>query len=231
MEPEAGTMGLTFVAFSAMWVAMMAAMMFPSIAPVAILWVKGIARAASGVDRARRIATFVAGYVLAWSCFGAIAFGLLLAVAQTQEALGSGARWVAAVVFAIAGIYQVTPLKDVCLAHCRSPLGQLMHYSGYRGRLRDLKVGLHHGAYCVGCCWALMIVLLAVGVMNVPAMVLLAVVIFLEKLWRFGPLVARVAGGVFIALAVLVTSNPNLAPGITRSPGTHQHHEDMQMEM
>ena len=73
--------------------------------------------------------------------------------------------------FAAAGLYQLTPLKDLCLSHCRSPLGLLLHYGSYRGKARDLRVGVHHGGYCLGCCWALMVILIAVGVMNIAAMV------------------------------------------------------------
>jgi predicted metal-binding membrane protein len=74
----------------------------------------------------------------------------------------------------VAGLYQLTPFKDVCLRHCRSPLMQLLHYANFKRRWRDLRVGLHHGLYCVGCCWGLMAVLIAVGSMNVAAMAALA---------------------------------------------------------
>ena len=93
----------------------------------------------------------------------------------------------AVAVFAGAGIYQLSPLKDRCLAHCRSPLGLLPHCGSYRGRTRDLRVGAHHGGYCLGCCWALMVILIALGVMNVAAMVGLAALVLIEKLWRWGP--------------------------------------------
>jgi Asp-tRNA(Asn)/Glu-tRNA(Gln) amidotransferase A subunit family amidase len=85
----------------------------------------------------------------------------------------SGTELNARAIFAAAGIYQLTPLKQACLSKCRSPIGLFLHYSGYKGVTRDLRVGLHHGAYCVACCWGLMIVLVAVGVMNIAAMAII----------------------------------------------------------
>ncbi len=123
-------------------------------------------------------------------------------------------RWVGFAVFAVAGAYQLTPLKDVCLRHCRSPMMSLLHYGGYHGRTRDLRVGIHHGLYCVGCCWGLMLVLVAVGVMNVAAMAVLAAVIFLEKLWSRGETLAKVVGYAFLVAAVVVLVRPDLAPGL-----------------
>src|SRR5215468_5659947 len=121
-------------------------------------------------------------------------------------------------VFAVAGLYQLTPLKDRCLAHCRSPLGLLLHYGSYRGKTRDLRVGVHHGGYCLGCCWALMVILIGVGVMNVAAMVGLAALILIEKVWRWGPLAGRVAGVALLALAVATIWFPWLAPGLRAAP-------------
>jgi predicted metal-binding membrane protein len=120
----------------------------------------------------------------------------------------------AVAVFAVCGIYQLSPLKDRCLAHCRSPLGLLLHYGSYRGRSRDLRVGAHHGGYCLGCCWGLMVILIAVGVMNVAAMVGLAALVLTEKVWRWGPAAGRLAGVAALALAVATIWLPWLAPGL-----------------
>lgn len=97
------------------------------------------------------------------------------------------AVWSAAVALAVARVYQFTPLKARCLRHCRSPLGFLLHFGNFRGRLRDVRVGICHGCYCVGCCWSLVLVLVAVGVMNMAWMVALTAVVFAEKIWRSGP--------------------------------------------
>jgi predicted metal-binding membrane protein len=191
-----GTMGMDLPIFIGTWVVMMAAMMFPSVAPVAILWTRAIYRKETGAVRARRISEFVAGYLVAWSAFGLVAFAALIATGR------------------LAGTYQLTPLKNVCLRHCRSPIAQLLHYGNVKGPARDLRVGLFHGMYCVGCCWGLMIVLIALGAMNVAAMAALAGVIALEKLWRRGPGVARVAGLALIGLAVLAGFYPSLLPGL-----------------
>jgi predicted metal-binding membrane protein len=121
-------------------------------------------------------------------------------------------------VFAVCGIYQLSSLKDRCLAHCRSPLGLLLHYGSYRGRLRDLRVGAHHGGYCLGCCWALMVILIAVGVMNVAAMAGLAAVVLTEKVSPWGPAIGRLAGAAALALAVATIWLPWLAPGLHAAP-------------
>jgi predicted metal-binding membrane protein len=117
-------------------------------------------------------------------------------------------------IFITAGVYQVTPWKDWCLRRCRSPIGALMYYLGFKGRGRDLRVGLHHGATCAGCCWGLMIVLIAVGVMNVAVMAALAAVIFAEKLWRYGKPFAQATGVVLVAVGVLAVWFPWLLPGL-----------------
>jgi predicted metal-binding membrane protein len=121
-------------------------------------------------------------------------------------------------VFAACGIYQLSSLKDRCLAHCRSPLGLLLHYGSYRGRLRDLRVGTHHGAYCLGCCWSLMVILIAVGVMNVAAMAGLAAVVLTEKISPAGPAIGKLAGAAALALAVATIWLPWLAPGLHAAP-------------
>jgi predicted metal-binding membrane protein len=96
-------------------------------------------------------------------------------------------------------------------------MAQLMRYADFRPRARDFRVGAHHGGYCLGCCWALMMVLIPLGVMNIAAMAGLAVLIFLEKLWRHGPLLARVAGIGFLVVAVLVPFQSWMLPGLTMS--------------
>lgn len=209
-----GTMGLALPLFLAMWVAMMAAMMFPSVAPVAILWSRSIRGRAEGLQRVGRLTAFFAGYLVAWTAYGLLAFAALIGTQRLVEASPDGAKWLGVGIFAVAGLYQLTPLKDACLRHCRSPMMALLHYASFKGQARDLRVGLHHGLYCVGCCWGLMLVLLAVGVMNVAAMAGLAAVIFLEKLWRRGPILSRAVGVAFLAIAALVPFHPWLLPGL-----------------
>jgi hypothetical protein len=136
--------------------------------------------------RVLRLAGFAAGYLLAWAGAGIPAFLLTALVARLVDDHPAWATAAAVVVFAACGVYQLTPLKSRCLKHCRSPLSLLLHYGAYRGALRDVRAGAHHGAYCLGCCWSLMALFVVVGVMNLVAMVVLAVVVLVEKLWMHG---------------------------------------------
>jgi predicted metal-binding membrane protein len=209
-----GTMGLALLPFLGLWVVMMAAMMLPSVAPVAVLWTRLISGASAGAGRALRISGFLAGYLLAWAAVGAVAFGALAGTGRLLTASPAAAKWLGVAIFIGAGVYQVTPWKDWCLRRCRSPIGALMYYLGFQGRSRDVRVGLHHGATCVGCCWGLMIVLIAVGVMNVAVMAALAVVILMEKLWRYGKRFGQAVGVALVAVGVLAVWFPWLLAGL-----------------
>ena len=198
-----GTMGVALPTFLAFWITMMAAMMLPSVAPVAVAWARAIGKQSSGLRRTARTTQFLAGYLLAWGTFGGLAYGGLVALERALRMHPEVGRWVGTAVFAAAGLQQLGPLKDVCLRHCRSPLMQLFEYAQFHGWARDLRVGAHHGSYCVGCCWGLMILLVPLGVMNIAAMAGLAMLIFAEKLSRWGPVIARVAGVGFLILAAL----------------------------
>jgi predicted metal-binding membrane protein len=209
MAGMTGTMGLGLAAFVPVWTLMMAAMMLPSVTPTATLYAKTMQR-----NRAVRIAGLVAGYLAVWAAAGLPAYGLAWLTGWLTGRHPSAAHVMAVAVFAVCGIYQLSSLKDRCLAHCRSPLGLLLHYGTYRGRLRDLRVGAHHGGYCLGCCWALMVILIAVGVMNVAAMVVLAAVVLTEKISPRGPAISRLAGAAALALAVAIIWLPWLAPGL-----------------
>src|ERR1019366_2391673 len=149
----------------------------------------------------------------AWAACGAVAFAALAGTGRLLTASPTAAKWLGVAIFIAAGIYQLTPWKDWCLRRCRSPIGALMYYLGFKGRSRDVRVGLHHGATCAGCCWGLMIVLIAVGVMNVAVMAALAVVIFAEKLWRYGKPFGQAVGVVLVAVGVLAIWFPWLLPG------------------
>ncbi|KUL24768.1 DUF2182 domain-containing protein [Streptomyces regalis] len=217
MGVEPGTMGVALPLFLLLWVTMMAAMMLPSMAPVAITWVRGIGRQSSGWTRAARTVEFVGGYLMVWTVFGALAYAALALTGDLVADHPTAGRWIGFTAFLLAGLYQLGPLKYVCLRHCRDPMSHLMHYAGFRPPARDLRVGVHHGAYCVGCCAGLMVVLIPLGVMNVAAMAGLALVIFVEKLWSRGPLLARVVGLAFLVLAVLAPFQDWLLPGLQGS--------------
>jgi len=212
-----GTMGLALLPFLGLWVVMMSAMMLPSVAPVAVLWTRLISGASAGFGRVTRMSMFLGGYLLVWAAFGAVAFAALTGAGRLLTASPTAAKWLGVAIFITAGIYQLTPWKDWCLRRCRSPVGALMYYVGFRGRSRDARVGLHHGATCAGCCWGLMILLVAVGVMNVAAMAALAVVIFVEKLWRYGKPFGRAVGALLVAIGAAAIWFPWLLPGLHAS--------------
>jgi predicted metal-binding membrane protein len=209
MAGMTGTMGLGLPAFVGMWALMMAAMMLPSVAPVASMYQRSVRS-----YRALRLAGFTGGYLLAWAGAGIPAFLLTGFVTRLVNDHPAWATTIAVAVFAACGVYQLTPLKSRCLKHCRSPLSLLLHYGAYHGRLRDVRAGAHHGAYCLGCCWSLMALFVVVGVMNLAAMVVLAAVVLAEKLWVHGELLARLVGVAALALAVAVIWVPALAPGV-----------------
>jgi predicted metal-binding membrane protein len=204
---------LVFGEFLLLWVVMMAAMMLPSVAPVALMYLTVLRNRRNG-RAAGHAAALVAGYLLAWAGFGVAAFGISRALGRLAPmgmnmAPSRLAVWSAAIALAVAGVYQFTPLKARCLRHCRSPLGFLLQFGGYTGRLRDVRVGVYHGGYCVGCCWSLILVLVAVGVMNMAWMAGLTAVVFMEKVWRSGQAFGYVAGGALILTGLLL---PWLSP-------------------
>jgi Predicted metal-binding integral membrane protein len=208
-----GTMGLSLAAFLALWVVMMTAMMFPSVAPMVVMWIRSVSARPTRSARVTGVAGFLCGYLVAWAAFGLLVYVVLIAADRLVSA-SLTVKWTGAAVFLLAGIYQLTPLKQTCLRHCRSPIGSLFHYASFKGPARDLRVGMHHGFYCVGCCWGLMIVLVAVGAMNIAVMAALAAVILIEKIWRYGRSFAIALGITLIVLAVLAPSMPRLLPGL-----------------
>jgi predicted metal-binding membrane protein len=213
MTGMTGTMGLGLAVFVPVWTLMMTAMMLPSVAPTASLYAKTVQ-----TNRTARIAGLAVGYLAVWAVAGLPAYGLAWLTGWMTGRHPGAAHVFAVAVFAACGVYQLSRLKDRCLAHCRSPLALLLHYGSYRGRSRDLRAGAHNGGYCLGCCWGLMVILVAVGVMNIAAMVGLAAVVLVEKTWRWGPAAGRLAGAAALALAVAVIWFPWLAPGLHAAP-------------
>jgi predicted metal-binding membrane protein len=196
--------------FAAMWVAMMVAMMLPSTLPMLLLYRR--VQSFRGAAHLGALCWLVgSGYFLVWLLFGMAAFvaGTMMARAAMQWETFSRAVPVASgMALVVAGVYQLTPWKSACLRHCRDPLLLLAGHvqGGWRGALR---LGLHHGAFCAACCWALMLIQLTLGVMSLAVMAVVAAVIALEKLLPRGLLVARltgaaaIAGGLFLAVRAL----------------------------
>lgn len=208
MNEMSGTMGLEALPFLGIWILMMSAMMLPAVAPVAFAYDRLIRS-----DRVVRVPLFAGGYLSVWAAAGLPVF--LLARLVPGHMSQPISTTVAAGAFVACGIYQWSPAKARCLKHCRSPMSLLLRYSAYRGRFRDAAAGAHHGAYCLGCCWALFALLLVFGVMNVAAMLVLATIALLEKVWARGESLSRVVGIACLGLAVAVVFLPSLAAGLT----------------
>jgi predicted metal-binding membrane protein len=216
------------------WVTMMAAMMLPSVSPMVLVFAR-ISR-----DRERRGQGFVptwvflAGYLIAWTAYGLAAYGvyraLRWAVGGSLDWEGAGA-WVAGGAILAAGLYQLTPLKRVCLRHCRGPLHFVLH--GWRdGRAGALRMGVEHGAFCIGCCWGLMLALFALGVMSLVWMGVIAAVILAEKLLPAGETFSRVFAVALVAGGIWVAAAPASVPGLVQpdSPAA-QRARDRMMHM
>lgn len=189
------------------WIVMMAAMMLPSLVPFTI-GVGRLMRAGGGARSGTALLTV--GYFAVWVATGAVAYLVWRAFEGLSTSSSVTAARAGSVVLLGAAIYQVTPLKRVCLRHCRSPALLLMHHGpqAVASRLGATRVGLAHGLYCLGCCWALMAVLLALGVMSLVWMGVVAAVIALEKVTRYGEPLSLGLGVLLAALAVLAVLDP-----------------------
>jgi predicted metal-binding membrane protein len=214
MAGMTGTMGLGLAVFVPVWTLMMAAMMLPSVAPTGSRYARSVSSRRTG-----RIAGLTAGYLAVWAAAGVPAFGLAWLAGWVSGRHPGAAHILAVAAFAACGVYQLSGPKDRCLTHCRTALtapraGGALAVPWAGGWLRDLGAGARHGAYCLGCCWGLMVILVAVGVMNVAAMAGLAAVVLIEKTWRWGAVAGRVFGVAALGLALAVIWLPWLAPGL-----------------
>ena len=194
------------------WVAMMAAMMFPSVAPTVALYSR-MTRRRSALSPA----LFAGGYLLTWAGAGTVAFALgrLLGwVPGDLLAWEQAGRWVAGGTLVVAAVYELTPLKDVCLGKCRSPLGFLLG-SWREGRWGALRMGAKNGVWCVGCCWALMASLFALGVMSVAWMAFVAGLIAVEKTLPWRRVATYGTAAVLLVLGLLLVLAPDAIPALT----------------
>jgi predicted metal-binding membrane protein len=204
------------LAFLIAWGIMMAAMMLPSAAPMIGLY--GAIHRNSDRTGQGGVATgvFAFVYVLAWVLFGVPVYGAQVAVdmlVDTSPALSGVLPYAVAVVLVVAGAYQFSPLKMACLRACRSPLGFLM--ARWRaGYLATARLALAHAIYCIGCCWALMVVLVAAGAMGLHWVLLIAALVAAEKLAPGGVVVARLAGVALLVLGLLLAVNPGITAAL-----------------
>jgi predicted metal-binding membrane protein len=197
--------------FLGVWVVMMAAMMFPSLAPTVALYSKLTRRRA-----ASRPLLFTSGYLLVWGAAGLGAYGLFelgRTVLGGDLAWRAGGRWLAAGVLISAALYELTPLKEVCLTMCRTPQGFLLG-TWRDGQLGALEMGSRHAGWCLGCCWALMASLFALGVMSLTWMVFVAALIALEKTVPWRRIVSWATAAILLALAVGILAAPHDVPGL-----------------
>ena len=202
--------------FLGVWVVMMAAMMFPSVSPTVALY----SRMTNGESIVRPL-LFALGYLVTWAAAGALAFAVAFAgsrIVGDVLAWNRAGRWVAATTLIVAAVYELTPFKDACLGRCRSPLGLLLG-SWRDGRAGALRMGAQNGAWCVGCCWALMASFFALGIMSAVWMAIVAGLIAIEKTLPSRGLATYGTAGVLLALGVLLLAMPDAVPGLTIPAG------------
>src|SRR3954451_7955803 len=199
---DLGTLGW----FLGIWAVMMAAMMFPSVAPTVALY--------SRMTMQRSPLSpllFAAGYLLTWTGAGLGAFAAAAGISRISDdalAWDRAGRWVAGTTLVVAAVYELTPLKDVCLGRCSSPLGFLLG-SWRDGRWGALRMGAKNGAWCVGCCWALMASLFALGVMSLTWMAFVAGLIAIEKVLPWRRTATYGTSAVLLVLGVLLFAAPH----------------------
>lgn len=213
-----GTLGW----FIGVWVVMMGAMMLPSFAPTVALY----SRMTSGRAPLAPF-LFAAGYLVTWAGPGVLAFAIAVAgrrIGADVLAWDHAGRWVAGATLLVAAVYELTPLKDVCLGKCRSPLGFLLG-SWHDGWWGALQMGVKNAAWCIGCCWALMASLFALGIMSIAWMAFVAAMIAAEKILPWRRVATYSTAAILLVLGVLLLATPAAIPGLTipgHSPMMHQ---------
>jgi len=216
------TMGLSPLVFIALWFAMMVAIMFPTAAPMILMFSK--VQAGRRRDQRTFVPTwvFTGGYILLWSAAGLAAY----AIAIGGDQLADQSRWVmdnaeriGGGLLIVTGLYQFTPLKTVCLSKCRTPMSFILNSwrDGYGG---SFVMGLEHGAYCLGCCWLLFLILFPLGMMNIAVLSLVTLLIFAEKSLPVGRQAAVLAAVALIAYGVVVVIVPEALPMSSASMGS-----------
>lgn len=213
------TMGLGAPIFIAIWIAMMVAMMFPTAAPMILTFGRV---QASRQEQGRPFVPswiFISSYMAVWAACGVLAYG----VAVGLEGLADRSGWVSGNagrlgggVIILAGIYQLSPLKRSCLGKCRTPM-QFILSSWRDGHAGSFRMGLEHGLYCLGCCWLLFVILFPLGMMNVGAMALITLLIFVEKSTPVGPQTAALAALGLVAYGAVLLFLPELLPTVMDS--------------
>jgi predicted metal-binding membrane protein len=214
MTMASSTMGLRAPLFLAIWVTMMVAMMFPTAAPMILTFHKVQAGKRERGDAFVSTWMFVAAYILVWTLAGVAAYAGALAaetIAVRAALSSTTAARIGGAVIILAGIYQLTPLKDLCLSKCRTPITFIMT-SWRDGVVGALRMGLLHGAYCLGCCWLLFVILFPLGIMNIAAMAVITLIVFAEKTLPWGRLAPRATAAALVAYGAVVIAAPQVLP-------------------
>jgi predicted metal-binding membrane protein len=209
------TMGMGVLLFLAVWVAMMVATMFPAVAPMVLMFAR-----LSAVKRSSGRAfvptwIFLCGYLLVWTALGAAAFVLAVGaerLARQVEVIDDNAARLGGLLIIGAGLYQFSRLKDRCLTECRSPMAFVMQH-WREGRLGAVRMGVHHGWHCAGCCWAVMAMMFPLGMMNIAVLAAVTAFIYAEKVLPNGDALRRGAGVALLAFGLAVLVSPGLLPG------------------
>jgi predicted metal-binding membrane protein len=221
MAMASPTMGMRAPLFLAIWVVMMVAMMFPTAAPMILTFHKVQAGKRARGEAFVATWVFVLAYMLVWTLSGVVAYAGALAAeavaARTALSSATAAR-IGGGVLIVAGLYQFTPLKDLCLSKCRTPISFIMT-SWRDGVSGALRMGLLHGAYCLGCCWLLFVILFPLGIMNIAAMAIITLVVFAEKTLPWGRPVTRAIAVALVVYGAVVLAAPQALPTFMAGEG------------
>ncbi|MGE0418673.1 MAG: DUF2182 domain-containing protein [Acetobacteraceae bacterium] len=214
MAMNSPTMGMGAALFLAMWVVMMVAMMFPTTAPMILTFHKVQSGKRQRGEAFVATWVFVTAYMAVWSLSGIAAYAGALGAeafaARTGLSAATAAR-IGGVMLILAGIFQLTPFKDMCLSKCRTPIAFIMT-SWRDGVGGAVRMGLEHGAYCLGCCWLLFLILFPLGIMNIGAMAVITLVVFAEKTFPWARPIARITAGALVVYGVAVLVEPRILP-------------------
>src|SRR5262245_22210718 len=226
------TLGPRLPLFLAIWVVMMVAMMLPTALPMILTFHRVQAGNRQPRDAFGTTWVFVAAYLFVWGCAGMVAYAGMLAAETAAARLALSPATMAQIggaIITVAGIYQLTPLKDVCLSKCRTPIDFIVT-SWHAGATSALEMGLLHGAYCLGCCWLLLVILFPLGIMNIGAMAAVTLIIFAEKTLPWPRLAPYAAAVGLVLYGALVITSPQLLPTFKEDGGATMPAE-MQMKM
>jgi len=221
MAMSTPTMGMQAPLFLIVWVVMMVAMMFPTAAPMILAFHKVQASKRARGETFVSTWVFVAAYMLVWTLSGVLAYAGAVAaeaIAAQANLSGSTAARIGGVVLIIAGAYQLSPLKNVCLSKCRTPITFILT-SWRDGTLGAVRMGLEHGFFCLGCCWLLFLILFPLGIMNIAAMAVVTLLVFAEKALTTGEQIAKAAGIALILYGLTVLGFPQALPTFMAADG------------